>query len=171
MAQPYLGEIRIMSFIFPPKGWLLCNGQLLPISQYQALFSLLGTQYGGNGQTTFGLPDLRGRIPIHIGNGHTIGERSGEESHTLNINELPTHTHMLQAKEDMVSTNIPSGTSLLGHTDPNQIYNTSGQNLVTLKPEAISFIGGNQAHTNMQPYLTLSFCIAYQNGIYPTRNN
>src|ERR1700754_4979888 len=97
MAEPFLSEIRIMSFVYAPKGWSLCNGQLLPINQNQALFSLLGTTYGGNGQTTFGLPDLRARVPIHMGQGHTRGERGGEQAHTLTISEMPTHTHFVNA--------------------------------------------------------------------------
>lgn len=169
MATPYLGEIRIMSFNFPPRGWTLCNGQFLPINQNQPLFSLIGTQYGGNGQTTFALPDFKGRTPIHMSNSHTIGEKAGEESHSLTISELPTHTHQLKAKDNAVTTNVPTAVTSLGRTDPNQIYNTSGQNLVVMKNEAVSAIGGNQPHNNMQPFLVLNFCIALQ-GIFPSRN-
>src|SRR5881296_2857169 len=109
MAEPFLSEIRIMSFGFAPKGWALCNGQLLPINQNQALFSLLGTTFGGDGRVNFGLPDLRGRVPIHVGSGHTLGERGGEQAHTLSIAELPTHTHTAQASSANAATPIPGG--------------------------------------------------------------
>src|SRR6187399_3616825 len=108
MAEPFLGEIRLMSFGFPPKGWALANGQLLPINQNQALFSLLGTTFGGDGQVNFALPDLRGRVPIHVGSGHTLGERGGEQAHTLSIAEIPTHTHVLRATTSVASTNNPT---------------------------------------------------------------
>src|SRR5947207_4921137 len=107
MAEPFLSEIRIMSFGFAPKGWALCNGQLLPINQNQALFSLLGTMYGGNGQTTFALPNLRGRVPIHFSSGHTQGEAAGEENHTLNLQELPAHTHILNGSTTQATTVTP----------------------------------------------------------------
>jgi len=168
MAEPFLGETRIMSFNFAPKGWAMCNGQFLPINQNQALFALFGTIFGGNGQTTFALPDLRGRTPIHFGNTHTLGERAGEEAHTLTINGLPTHRHVLVASNQAVSTNIPSNTNLLGNTTPNQVYNASSQNLVAMNPASISNIGGSQAHLNMQPFLALNFCIALQ-GIFPSQ--
>src|SRR5215207_3611459 len=109
MAEPFLSEIRIMSFVFAPKGWALCNGQLLPINQNQALFSLLGTTFGGDGRVNFALPDVRGRTPIHVGSGHTLGERGGEQAHTLSIAELPTHTHVLGGKNANASTNSPAG--------------------------------------------------------------
>src|ERR1043165_5239625 len=108
MAEPFLSEIRIMSFGFPPKGWALCNGQLLPINQNQALFSLLGTTYGGDGRVNFGLPDLRGRVPIHMGSGHTLGERGGEQSHTISIAELPTHTHAAFGNNTLAATGDPT---------------------------------------------------------------
>src|SRR6478735_8816413 len=114
MAEPFLSEIRLMSFVFPPKGWALCDGQLLPINQNQALFSLLGTTYGGDGRVNFGLPDLRGRVPIHMGAGHTLGERGGEQSHTLGISEIPTHIHALNASSNLATTNSPSNTLVLG---------------------------------------------------------
>src|SRR4051794_10288640 len=104
MAEPFLSEIRLMSFGFAPKGWALCNGQLLPINQNQALFSLLGTNFGGNGQTTFGLPDMRGRVPIHVGNKHTLGEKGGEQAHTLTIQEIPTHIHAANASQTVGTT-------------------------------------------------------------------
>ncbi|MDQ6530992.1 tail fiber protein [Flavobacterium sp. LHD-85] len=169
MATPYLGEIRIVSFNFAPKGWALCNGQFLPINQNQALFSLLGTMYGGNGQTTFALPNLKGRTPIHFGNGHTIGEQGGEEAHTLSVSELPQHTHVLQAKTDSVSTNIPSSSNLLANTAPNLVYSGQSQNFTSMNSGSLSSVGGSQPHLNMQPFLTLNFCIALQ-GIFPSPN-
>src|SRR5829696_3682687 len=121
MAEPFLSEIRIMSFSFAPKGWALCNGQLLPINQNQALFSLLGTTFGGDGRVNFALPDLRGRTPIHAGDGHTLGERGGEQAHTLSIAEIPTHTHALQGTTN-AGANAPSGTSVLGKSAPQPVY-------------------------------------------------
>src|SRR6266446_1356161 len=120
MAEPFLSEIRIMSFSFPPKGWALCDGQLLPINQNQALFSLLGTTFGGDGRVNFALPDLRGRTPIHVGSGHTLGERGGEQAHTLSIAELPTHTHVLQGTSAN-SVNTPSNNSVLGKSAPQPV--------------------------------------------------
>jgi microcystin-dependent protein len=161
MAEPFLAETRIMSFNFAPKGWAMCNGQFLPINQNQALFSLLGTTFGGNGQTTFALPDLRGRIPIHVGNGHTLGEKGGEQAHTLSIAELPKHTHGLNSMYQAVNTNIPvANTSALANTTPNQVYNSSNNSLTTLNTGSITNIGGSQAHLNMQPFLALNFCIS-----------
>jgi microcystin-dependent protein len=165
MAEPFLSEIRIMSFSFAPRGWALCNGQLLPINQNQALFSLLGTTFGGNGQTTFALPDLRARTPIHVGSGHTLGERGGEQAHTLSIAELPTHTHKLQASSNNAGTNVPTGGVLANST---AVYHAP-ESLVALHPGSIVNAGGSQAHLNMQPFLTLSFCIALQ-GIFPSPN-
>ena len=166
MAEPYLAEIRIMSFGFAPKGWALCNGQLLPINQNQALFSLLGTTYGGNGQTTFALPDLRGRTPIHVGSGHTLGERAGEQAHTVSIAEMPTHTHVGNATNTAGSAIIATGNLLAGSST--QLY-VAPQNLVAMNAATLASVGGSQAHLNMQPFLTLSFCIALQ-GIFPSRN-
>ena len=169
MAEPFLSEIRIMSFVFAPKGWALCNGQLLPINQNQALFSLLGTTFGGDGRVNFALPDLRGRVPIHVGSGHTLGERGGEQAHTLSIAELPTHTHVLNASSQAGNAPVPSGPSgnLLAST-PNQIYGPA-TNLVATNAASVTNVGGSQAHLNMQPFLTLSFCIALQ-GIFPSPN-
>jgi microcystin-dependent protein len=167
MAEPFLSEIRIMSFGFAPKGWALCNGQLLPINQNQALFSLLGTTYGGDGRVSFGLPDLRGRVPIHGGNGHTLGETAGEASHTLVQTEMPQHGHFLNASSKNADTPIP-GNHLLGSAN-NAYLNPASGNLTTLQPATISNVGGSQPHENRQPFLTLSFCIALQ-GIFPSRN-
>jgi microcystin-dependent protein len=166
MAEPFLSEIRIMSFVFPPKGWALCDGQLLPINQNQALFSLLGTTYGGNGQTNFALPDLRSRVPIHVGSGHTLGERGGEQAHTLSIAELPTHTHGVNASSSATGgVSTPNGNYLGGG---NNVYSAGGTS-TTLQPDTVTSTGGSQPHLNMQPFLVLSFCIALQ-GIFPSTN-
>lgn len=165
MAEPFLSEIRIMSFVFAPKGWALCNGQLLPINQNQALFSLLGTTFGGDGRVNFALPDLRGRVPIHVGGGHTVGEKGGEQAHTLSIAELPTHTHVVQGVNTNAATNVPTGNSLANTT---ALYH-SPSNLTSLNPQTVGNVGGSQAHLNMQPFLVLSFCIALQ-GIFPSPN-
>ncbi len=169
MAEPFLSETRIMSFSFAPKGWAMCNGQLLPINQNPALFALLGTTFGGDGRVNFGLPDLRGRTPIHVGNGHTLGERAGEQAHTLSIQELPQHTHVLKSTNQAVTTNIPASGNTLGNTSPNQAYNNSNKNLTAMNPGSITNAGGSQAHLNMQPFLTLNFCIALQ-GVFPSPN-
>jgi microcystin-dependent protein len=166
VAEPFLSEIRIMSFIYPPRGWALCNGQLLPINQNQALFSLLSTTFGGDGRVNFALPDLRARVPIHMGDGHTLGERAGEQNHTLSISELPTHTHVLNASS-AAGTQEDGGNAFLANGG-SDIY-VKPEDLVAMNPGAVSNAGGGQAHLNMQPFLTLSFCIALQ-GIYPSRN-
>lgn len=167
MAERFLSEIRIMSFIYAPQGWALCNGQFLPINQNQALFSLLGTTYGGNGQTTFALPDLRGRVPIHMGGGHTLGERGGEQAHTLSISELPTHLHLMNATSAN-GANTPSNTTVLATSNPQAVY-AAAANLVAMDPSSVTNTGGSQAHLNMQPFLTLNFCIALT-GIFPSQN-
>jgi microcystin-dependent protein len=166
MAEPFLSEIRIFSFNFPPKGWAFCNGQFLPINQNQALFALLGTTYGGNGQTTFALPDLRGRLSIHEGNGHTLGERAGQEAVTITQQTMPTHTHFVQANSANSTDSIPTGRTFARTVG--QIY-TGPANLETLLPETLTNVGGSQPHTNMMPYLVLNFCIALQ-GIFPSPN-
>lgn len=166
MAEPFLAEIRIMSFNFAPKGWAMCDGQFLLINQNQALFSLLGTTYGGNGQTTFALPDSRSRVPIHVGNGHTLGELGGEQAHTLTLSELPTHVHTASASSSTGNAVLPANNVL---ASPLNLSYRPGGNLVTLAPGTISNTGGSQAHLNMQPFLTLTFCIALQ-GIFPSPN-
>jgi microcystin-dependent protein len=166
MAEPFLAEIRIMSFNFAPKGWAFCDGQLLPINQNQALFSLLGTTYGGDGRVNFGLPDLRGRVSLHVGNGHTLGERGGEQGHTLSISEIPTHTHTLQASA--TPGNTPISTNNVLSSAQGQLYGPAA-NLTSLLPGTVTNVGGSQAHLNLQPFLTLSFCIALQ-GIFPSQN-
>ena len=167
MAEPFLGEIRIFSFsdFFGPQGWANCDGQFLPINQNQALFSLLGTMYGGNGQTNFALPDLRGRTPMHVAGSHIQGEKAGEQAHTLTLGEMPQHSHFLQASSNNASTNSPNGAVLANAT---AVYHTPS-NLVALSPSSIANTGGSQAHLNMQPFLTLRFCIALV-GIFPRRN-
>lgn len=155
-----------MSFVFPPKGWALCNGQLLPINQNQALFSLLGTTFGGDGRVNFGLPDLRGRVPVHVGSGFTLGQRGGEQAHTLSIGELPTHPHVLNGTSSTGTVIVPNGNLLA--TTANQLYRQADAP-VAMNATAISNTGGSQAHLNMQPFLTISFCIALQ-GIFPSPN-
>lgn len=165
MAEPFLSEIRMMSFVFAPKGWALCNGQLLPINQNQALFSLLGTTFGGDGRVNFALPDLRARAPIHVGSGHTLGERGGEQAHTLSVAELPQHGHPLRGSGGAADTNVATGGFL---ASVNNGY-AAPTNLVAMSPASIGNVGGSQAHLNMQPFLTISFCIALQ-GIFPSPN-
>ncbi len=164
MTEPFLGEIRIFSFNYYPRGWAACNGQLLPINQNQALFSLLGTMYGGDGRVNFALPDFRDRVPIHFGNQFSLGQRGGEVSHTLSISELPEHTHPLWASQDMANSPNPTG-NVLASTQ-SELYASTGA-FMTLSPSSISNTGGSQAHENRQPYLTLYFCIALQ-GIFPS---
>jgi microcystin-dependent protein len=166
MAEPFLSEVRIMSFVFAPKGWALCNGQLLPINQNQALFSLLGTTFGGDGRVNFALPDLRGRVPIHVGSGHTLGERGGEQAHTLSISEIPTHTHVLKGSSTATGGSATPNGNFLGGA--NNAYHAPAS-LVAMTAGTVVNVGGSQAHLNMQPFLTLSFCIALQ-GIFPSPN-
>ena len=166
MSEPFLSEIKIVSFNFAPKGWALCNGQLLPINQNQALFALLGTTYGGNGQTNFALPNLRGRVPLHEGNGHNLGEAAGSTAVTVNIQQLPTHLHFVSASGTEGNDNQPAN-NVLGlvagrcYTDPAA--------LTTLNAGTITNVGGSQPHNNMMPYLVLNFIIALQ-GIFPSQN-
>jgi microcystin-dependent protein len=165
MAEPFLSEIRIMSFGYAPRGWAMCNGQFLPINQNQALFSLLGTTFGGNGQTTFALPDLRGNVPIHVGQGFVLGQKGGQQAHTLTISELPTHTHIAQASNNNGDNVIPTD-NVFGIVAGLYGPPTS---LTSLSPATITNVGGSQAHLNMQPFLVLNFCIALQ-GIFPSPN-
>jgi microcystin-dependent protein len=165
MSTPFLGEIKIMSFNFPPKGWAFCNGQLMAINQNQALFSLLGTYYGGDGRTTFALPNLQGRVPLHMGNGFVIGETGGETAHTLNINEIPAHTHLAVGSSNPPSVSSPAGN--LWSAQSTAAYSPTVT--TSLNPASIGPTGGNQAHDNMSPYLVLNFCVALQ-GIFPSRS-
>ncbi len=166
MAEPFLSEIRIMSFGYAPKGWAMCNGQLLPINQNQALFSLLGTTFGGDGRVNFALPDVRGRTPIHVGSGHTLGERGGEQAHTLTISELPTHTHVLNGTAVIATLDTPSN-NLLAQLATVNAYGPNAN--AATNAGTMGNTGGSQAHLNMQPFLTLTFCIALQ-GIFPSPN-
>jgi microcystin-dependent protein len=166
-TPPFLGEIRIMSFSFAPQGWTLCNGSLLPIAQNQALFSLLGTMYGGNGSTNFALPDLRGRIPMHVqGNVFYQGERAGEAAHTLSINEMPTHAHVANATNASGNSNLPQA-NLLANANLNAYAQQNPPQ--NIEPGTLAVVGGSQAHNNMSPYLVLNFCIALQ-GVFPTHS-
>jgi len=164
MAEPFLSEIKIVSFNFAPKGWALCNGQTLPINQNQALFSLLGTTYGGDGRVNFALPNLQGRIPNHMGNGLTLGERAGETAHTVNISELPAHTHLSVGSSNAVSQPAPTGN--LWATKANDFAPTPDS---AMNPACVGVVGGSQPHDNMSPYLVLNFIIALQ-GIFPSQN-
>jgi microcystin-dependent protein len=164
MSEPYLGEIRLFGTTFAPKGWAFCEGQILPIAQNQALFAILGTTYGGNGQTTFALPDLRGRVPIHFGGTYQLGTAQGEAAHTLTVNEIPAHNHLVQG-----STNAASNPAPTNNTWANSANLYGAAATTTMNPAAIANAGGSQAHSNMQPYLALNFCIALT-GIFPTRN-
>jgi microcystin-dependent protein len=165
MGTPYMSEIRIFSFNFAPKGWALCNGQLLPINQNQALFSLLGTTYGGNGQTNFALPNLQGRAPVHMGS-LIEGQTGGEENHTLIQSELPAHTHVPSGNSGTPNAGLPTNNTWAANAaNP---YSSSSPD-TTMNPAAIAAAGGSQPHNNLQPYLVLNFCIALQ-GVFPSRN-
>jgi len=178
MSTPFMAEIKILSFNFAPKGWALCNGQLLPINQNQALFALLGTTYGGNGQVNFALPDLRSRTPISMGAGHTLGERLGAESVTLSISQLPTHIHTVAMDATSPAANNvadPTGHSFgfgqfnqsPGGAGPINYFGSSPS--IPMASQGVANTGGSQAHTNIQPYLAVSFAIALQ-GIFPSQN-
>ena len=166
MAEPFVAEIRLMSFGYAPRGWAMCNGQLLPINQNQALFSLLGTTFGGDGRVNFALPDCRGRIPIAVGSGHTLGEKGGEQAHTISIAELPTHTHVMNGTSTVGTLNNAS-TALFG-VSQTPVY-APPTALIAINPGTVTPTGGSQAHLNMQPFLTITFCIALQ-GIFPSPN-
>ena len=170
MAEPFLSEIRIMSFSFAPKGWAQCNVQLLPINQNQALFSLLGTTYGGDGRVNFALPDIRARTPIHVGAGHTLGERGGEPAHTLATPEMPQHIHAANATMSQAdqSSNSATPTRMPAQSNFSSLYAPAGSPQ-TMASGALGNVGGSQAHLNTQPFLALTFCIALQ-GIFPSPN-
>lgn len=169
MSDPFLGEIKLWALNYAPRGWALCNGQLLPINQNQALFAILGTTYGGNGQTTFALPDLRGRSPVHVGNGVTLGQSAGEENHTVTTTEMPAHMHMVSGSSAVANQKAVTGNIWADPGDSTVMpYSNSAPNTV-MHAGSMSSAGGSQPHTNMQPYLTLNFCIATM-GIFPTRD-
>ncbi|HUJ45815.1 MAG TPA: tail fiber protein [Rhizomicrobium sp.] len=177
MSTPFLAQIEIFSFNFAPKGWALANGQLLPINQNQALFSLLGTTFGGDGRVNFALPDLRSRVPIHMGNGFTLGQRGGEEAHTINVSETPTHNHAIMTDAThQGSINLPATNTVLAQSVG---VNSSGGNFSfaiygalaaggTMAPQTVGLNGGSQPHTNLMPFLCLNMCIALQ-GIFPSQ--
>jgi microcystin-dependent protein len=177
MSEPFLGEIKIISWNFPPKGWAFCNGQLLPINQNQALFSLFGTTYGGDGRVNFGLPDLQGRVPISFNNSFTQGQRGGETAHTLNISELAAHNHTMSAKaasQIIVGAAFPGPTKAIAEAISTATNHPLAQNfgtasLTPMSPASVGPVGGSQAHNNMQPYLVLNFIVALQ-GIFPSQN-
>lgn len=170
MAEPFLAEIRIFSFVFAPRGWALCNGQLLPINQNQALFSLLGTTFGGDGRVNFALPNLQARVPIHTGGSFTLGQNGGEAAHTLTIPEMPQHQHNLKVSQDSNANNTTGApNNFFGTPADNSTMYFSGTADSQMIGTTISNIGGSQAHENRQPFLTLSFCIALQ-GIFPSPN-
>jgi len=170
--DPYLGEIRMFAGNFAPRGWAFCEGQLLPISQNTALFSLLGTTYGGDGRTTFALPDLRGRVPIHAAQGpglsnRNLGEKGGEETHILTTNEIPSHTHQLRGDSLVASTDMPTNSAPARNAGGIPSYGDTPD--IDMSGAAIQFTGGGQGHNTMQPYLAVNFIIALQ-GIFPSRN-
>ena len=173
MADPFVAEIRIFPFNFAPKGWTWCDGQLMPLSQNTALFSLLGTTYGGDGKSNFALPDLQGRSPMHPGQGpglslHDLGETGGSETVTLLESEIPAHAHLLKANPNVAETPDPGGNSFARGSSINAYQTTTNQNLVPMAAEALAPAGGDQPHNNLQPYLTYYFCIALQ-GVFPPR--
>lgn len=166
MSEPYLGEVKIISWNFAPKGWAFCNGQLLPINQNQALFSILGTTYGGDGRVNFALPNLQGRAPVHTGNGITLGELGGESAHTLSIAEVPAHNHVPVGSKSVGSTGPAASLWATDNTGANP-YGISAN--TAMNPACITAAGGSQPHENMSPYLVLNFVIALQ-GIFPSQN-
>ena len=166
MAEPFLGEIRMLAFNFAPVNWAFCNGEVIPIQQNTALYSLLGNQFGGDGRTTFALPDLRSRVPMHPGSGYYTGMMGGAESVTLDGNTLAAHTHTLAGISEVASGNAPSG-QMLADSGEDPVYATTA--LTPMNPGALTATGGGLAHPNIQPYETVNFCIALV-GIYPSRN-
>jgi microcystin-dependent protein len=174
MSEPFLGQIQAFGFNFAPRGWAFCNGQILPIAQNTALFSLLGTTYGGNGQTTFALPNLQSRVPVHFGQGpglspYDLGEQAGSETVTLTTNQIPAHQHAVTflTNSSEGGQNSPAG-NYFGKADPGTYASTHDNTLTGAQPPT-GIVGGNQPHTNIQPYLALNFCIALE-GIFPSRN-
>ncbi len=167
MSEPFLAEIRMVGFNFAPRGWAFCDGQILPINQNQSLYSLLGTTYGGDGQTSFALPDLRSRTPLHVGQNDALGSKGGEEAHTLTTDEMPAHTHAAAGSNtDQGGSDTPQN-NLFGRSTQ-QLYAPAG-NPAAFGDGTVASVGGGQAHENMQPFLAVNFCIALQ-GLFPSRN-
>jgi microcystin-dependent protein len=169
MSTPFLGEIKIVSFNFPPRGWAFCNGQLLPINQNQALFSILGTTYGGNGTVNFALPDLQGRVPVHVGQGITLGQRAGEAAHTLNISELPAHNHPVASSPELTNSSDPAGRVVAARPRGGMNIYATPPTSTAMSAASVAATGGGQPHENLMPYLVLNYVIALQ-GIFPSRN-
>lgn len=169
MAEPFLSEIRVFGFNFPPRGWTTCDGQLLPIAQNQSLYSLLGTTYGGDGRTNFKLPDLRGRTPIHFGPAFAQGKSGGSETVTLTASEMPSHTHPLEATTSTATVNTPANNLLATLPADKADFTAPADSITTMNPAAIATAGGSLPHNNMQPSLVLNFCIALT-GVFPSRN-
>ncbi len=166
MAQPYVGEIRMFAGNFAPAGWMFCEGQLLPISENETLFQLLGTTYGGDGQSTFSLPDLRGRIPIHQGGGFTLAETGGAEAITLTVSQIPAHSHAARATTS-IANDTKASNNLLAQASTFDPYNVSTPPATPMAPQSISGVGGSQPHNNFQPYLCVDFIISLF-GIFPS---
>jgi microcystin-dependent protein len=169
MAEPFVGEISPVAFAFAPKGWALCNGQIIPINQNQALFSLLGTTYGGNGTTNFALPNLQGRVIVHSSSNYPLGSLGGVEGVTLNINQIPAHSHAPVCSKQAGTTAEPAGQVWAGSSSGETLYQTGSNPNGQMAPNLITPSGNSQPHTNLQPFLVVNFIIALQ-GIYPSRN-
>ncbi len=173
MAEPFLAEIKLFGFNFAPRGWALCDGQILPINQNQSLFSLLGTTYGGDGRTTFGLPELRGRSPLHASQKFRLGSKGGEERHILTAAEMPQHTHLQQASNDLADQHSPAKSTgeklVLARSQATDPIWAAPNNVVNMAEDSVATAGGGQAHENMPPYTTVTFCIAIR-GLFPSRN-
>src|SRR5947209_3671811 len=168
MAQPYVGEIRIFAGNFAPAGWMFCEGQLLPISEYETLFNLIGTTYGGDGQSTFALPDLRGRIPLHFGNGFTLAETGGVETVTLTVSQIPAHSHPLLGTSNQADSTAPQGKLAAKASVVNVSAYGTDQPTTPVSPASVSSVGGSQPHNNFQPYLCVDFIISLF-GIFPSQ--
>lgn len=174
MSEPFLAEIKIVGFNFPPRGWAQCDGQILPINQNQSLFSLLGTTFGGDGRTSFALPDMRSRLPVHPGNSNagtnfTLGQKTGEETHALTAAEIPNHTHALNAAQGVATASTIAGNLPAGNPQSINMFNPDASGGGNMTSGTVTSVGAGQAHENMQPFTTLNFCIALQ-GIFPSRN-
>lgn len=169
MSQPFVGEIRMFAGNFAPAGWMFCAGQLLPISQFETVFTLIGTTYGGDGQTTFALPDLRGRLPVHQGNGFVIGENGGAETVTINTTSMPAHSHPFVGTQTTATGTVPAGNVLAGSTGATVSPYGTDAPLTGLAPQSMATVGGNQPHSNLQPYLCVNFIISMF-GVFPSQN-